>query len=700
MHIRALQNAKNPLLRAISVGDLLTVMACISDSTGLDAYILCEFDCPNTNKRRRTLRTALQIASSYGERLEVVKTLLEAGADVNAAAARDSGRTALQAAAEGGHLDVLRELMDAPIPPRDFEAAIISASTSGIVSVVKRLTALARLNHSYPIGITSKGWNQALHSACMNGHVQVVNLLLHWGKAMIDSNNQDGRTPLHVALAYKQYQVVEYLLQNGANSAIRDAEHKTPVQVLLGSGDIKRLRWLIEEGVSMVGIEASAIRDLMKCSEECCLRFVLDQAGKQDLQKAIRPGMDFSTPENRKRKHIKEGVTRAIVTTYGTKTPSKFVEAFCDSALLQQPPIHIRWMYSHRTGHIFDLPNLETTAIEVTETTYDDDLLCYMWLPYFSSTSSQATEIDGNVKRFQFHKEKNSIVWVMKRVLQPINDDDRMTTKDVYIWRSVEFRSTTNRCWIPDHGVEFFTWFVMDMEQTWVKLLECSKLHLSVRRKQILKQKGESSDTIDFILEDSQSWSKFRDVLEEQMSVYRKMISAFQDKSILYQEAMDPHQLSIGLGGSDLQAIKDLRATVGKLESLCEKELEILEKATKEMIELEFNLVSSIFEARKSLSASFSMKRLSWITFIFLPLMFTSSLFGMNVDLLSKNTSWRWYLALSVPTLLLVLLTWLLFKYVPIEKWVEKKAGKRVQSIVEKTSKRLKKRPNSDEEAP
>ena len=50
-------------------------------------------------------RTALQAAAEGGH-LEVVQRLLDAKADVNAAAAGNGGRTALQAAAEGGHLEI------------------------------------------------------------------------------------------------------------------------------------------------------------------------------------------------------------------------------------------------------------------------------------------------------------------------------------------------------------------------------------------------------------------------------------------------------------------------------------------------------------------------------------------------------------------------------------------------------------------
>ena len=50
----------------------------------------------------------------------------------------------------------------------------------------------------------------------------------------------------------------------------------------------------------------------------------------------------------------------------------------------------------------------------------------------------------------------------------------------------------------------------------------------------------------------------------------------------------------------------------------------------------------SIRDARQSLELNTSMWRLSWITFIFLPLTFLAGVFGMNVSELTSNPPLKW----------------------------------------------------------
>ncbi|KAK6343868.1 hypothetical protein TWF696_007522 [Orbilia brochopaga] len=85
------------------------------------------------------------------------------------------------------------------------------------------------------------------------------------------------------------------------------------------------------------------------------------------------------------------------------------------------------------------------------------------------------------------------------------------------------------------------------------------------------------------------------------------------------------------------------------------------DKELRSMMQMVFSLVS-IDEAYRSREQAQSLKRLSWITFIFLPLLFAASLFGMNVDILENNPSWTWYLVICVPALCVVWIVWFAYR--------------------------------------
>ncbi|KAB2568905.1 hypothetical protein DBV05_g12419 [Lasiodiplodia theobromae] len=91
---------------------------------------------------------------------------------------------------------------------------------------------------------------------------------------------------------------------------------------------------------------------------------------------------------------------------------------------------------------------------------------------------------------------------------------------------------------------------------------------------------------------------------------------------------------------------------------------EDLIKPTQNLSDMMYKSVE-IRDSRLGLQLDTSMWRLSWITFIFLPLTFISGFFGMNVDIFSKdenNPELKWYFIVTVPLMVLVVLFWLFFK--------------------------------------
>ncbi|KAI8948520.1 hypothetical protein F4801DRAFT_556456 [Xylaria longipes] len=107
-------------------------------------------------------------------------------------------------------------------------------------------------------------------------------------------------------------------------------------------------------------------------------------------------------------------------------------------------------------------------------------------------------------------------------------------------------------------------------------------------------------------------------------------------------------------------ACQDSREKIKSLETHRVALRELVERS-QSIIQLEFNL-ASILEARKSTSTNRSLKRLTWVTFVFLPLLFVASLFGMNVDILSNDPSWWWYFPVAGGFTLLTFGVWIFFK--------------------------------------
>ena len=177
-------------------------------------------------------RTALQAAAEGGH-LIVVERLLQEKADVNAVAASDGGRTALQAAAGGGHLVVVERLLQ--------EKADVNAAAAGYGGGRTTLQAAG-----YGDGRT------ALQAAAEGGHLVVVERLLQ-EKADVNAaaaGYRGGRTALQAAAGGGHLVVVERLLQEKAdvNAAAARYSGRTALQAATEGGHVTVVEYLRQAG--------------------------------------------------------------------------------------------------------------------------------------------------------------------------------------------------------------------------------------------------------------------------------------------------------------------------------------------------------------------------------------------------------------------------------------------------------------------
>ena len=121
---------------------------------------------------------------------------------------------------------------------------LINAFRSGDSEKVDRLLA-----QGLSISIDDAQRSGLVHSAARNGHTDILVKLFFYGLAKSSDKDDEGNTPLHLAVEYDQKEVVSQLIREGADvDAINDAEN-APIHLAAGSKKITAM--LIAAGANV-----------------------------------------------------------------------------------------------------------------------------------------------------------------------------------------------------------------------------------------------------------------------------------------------------------------------------------------------------------------------------------------------------------------------------------------------------------------
>ncbi|KAJ2985995.1 hypothetical protein NUW58_g5242 [Xylaria curta] len=551
--------------------------------------------------------------------LPSVQSLISQGVDIN----EDDGH-ALFFAAQNENLEIIKFLVD-----------------NG-----------ARVNNS--------SWgSKAFYSAILSGNLEIVKVLVDNGANPSQQTGYHG-SPLHVAAAKQNPEIVKVLLDEGVNVNSLDAAQQTALHRAVKHSSVPIVRLLLAHRASL-----SAKDDIGRTPFDIAIETRNREMIELLLPEMETPpslsGKDWLPAPNPPRVYpIPLDVEAWWMTTadngpMALLDPLYQIHDICNGRLLQglsRSASSSRWWRKNYwvssallrpdEPERWHLERSKLPSHDLLGRLSHDEFFVESWfvLPCPTITTGNWPKPQvPMVENYDDIEQHEGFVWAM--ILQSPID----VTHDVPAGRTWRiFRSWTTVDHAPVERVRSVEGLVIPLidklDQIFKENNAQASHQLSRSRLDVLRNGGANPRLLQRLLSDA---TVIEHLAESHTNIVRSLAHLLESiESLQWWSLQDSRE-----------KLKDLMTR--------REELRVLLDKSQSIIQLEFNL-TSILEAQRSTTTNRSLKRLTWVTFAYLPLLFVASLFGMNVDILKDNPSWWWYFPIAGGFTLLTFTVWIVFK--------------------------------------
>ena len=190
-------------------------------------------------------------ASGYGY-LDIVKLLVENGADVTSSATNDC----MGNAAMNGHIDIVKYLLDNGVDvTKEYDRSLKEASYDGHFDIVKLLV-------ENGANISGNEGFRTLEISVKNGYTDIVKFLIYKGCSIFGFSYGDGDNLIEIASKKGYYEIAKILVENGAiksqhiaNKCMKYAAEKGYINIVKLMLDNGADATIVDNGIGIASIK-------------------------------------------------------------------------------------------------------------------------------------------------------------------------------------------------------------------------------------------------------------------------------------------------------------------------------------------------------------------------------------------------------------------------------------------------------------